>query len=90
MTIKLTDLELSSITREAAKRGVSPEEVIDHWLIEGENAAAVPFESAEITEHDFTERRELRKWHESLAPGAFGVNCECASENSETEGRNRC
>ena len=46
MTIKLTDLEYKSITTEAAKRSVSPEEVIDDWLIEGE-LATVPFRTEE-------------------------------------------
>jgi len=77
MTIKLTDLGYKSITREATKRQVSPEEAIDDWLTEGEEASTpvidgsgnvVPFEDEEVaTEHDFTERRTLRKWHESLA-----------------------
>jgi CRISPR/Cas system CMR-associated protein Cmr5 small subunit len=69
MTIKLTDLEYKSITTEATKQGISPEEVIDNWLIEGEQTT-VPFEpsNSAMAKHDIAERRALSKWHKSLEP----------------------
>jgi hypothetical protein len=76
ITIRVTDGIYESITREAARRGVSADEVIDAWLIEGEENCA-PAPSPEELEafyaredHHVTERRSLREWHESLRPSA--------------------
>lgn len=69
---KVTDGVYEMISREAARRGVSIDEVIDELLIEGESN--LPDESQEEIdafwareEHHVAERRALREWHESLA-----------------------
>ena len=69
---KVTDGVYEMISREAARRGVSVDEVINALLIEGESS--LPHSSPEERdafyakeEHHTSERRALSEWHESLA-----------------------
>jgi hypothetical protein len=72
LTVTLTDGMYETILREAAKRVISVDEVIDDLLLKGESS--LPDESPEEIaafyvreEHHLKERRALRERHESLA-----------------------
>ena len=69
---KVTDGVYEMISREAARRGVSVDEVINDLLLEGESS--LPDESPEERaafyakeEHHTAEIRALSEYHESLA-----------------------
>ena len=72
ITTRLTDSVYEKITREAARRSVSIDEIVDDWILEGENSGPYPSPDEEKAffeneEHHTKERRALREWHESLA-----------------------
>ncbi len=70
MRIRMLDAQYKVITKEARKRRVSVHELIDEWLIAGEEAT-VSFKSSMSTftdeEHAVAERRVLSKRHRALA-----------------------
>ena len=69
ITTQITDDVYESIVQEAARRAVSIDEVIDNWLVEGEEANRAPESPEELDafyareDHHMTERRALREWH---------------------------
>ena len=72
ITIQVTDGVFESISREAARRCVSVNEVIDEWLIEGEENSGAPSSPEEKDafyareDHHTAERHALREQHKSL------------------------
>jgi len=72
ITTRLADGVYDNIVREAARRRVSIHEVVDDWLVEGENSGPLPSPEENEAffareEHHIAERRALRGWHEALA-----------------------
>jgi hypothetical protein len=71
LKVKLTDGVYATITKAAAKRGVSVNEIVDDWLLAGEETSNDESEQdreefeANI-EHHMRERRALREYHESI------------------------
>jgi hypothetical protein len=71
LTVTLTDYRYELITQEAARRGVSVDEVVNDWLIEGEERY-VPLTVANEAhyaneEHHEAEIEVLGKRHRALA-----------------------
>ena len=77
ITTRLTDGVYEKIAREAARRRVSIDEVVDDWLLEGENSRPYPSPDEdeaffEREEHHMKERRALSERHEALAKKLWG------------------
>jgi hypothetical protein len=72
ITTRITDGMYESITREAARRSVSVDQVIRDWLLEGEESSPLSSEEPDSfdarIDHHMAEARALSEWHECLRP----------------------